>query len=97
MTRSAAAASSRYMVHMDRSYRSVPLGEGAARHRVVYKDEVETQPGSHDAMRRRAAMLTEFATQPALWACGPILYEKMVHRHDGACWIIELEAEEGRR
>lgn len=81
---------------MERDYRKISIGEGAFRHRVVLRDNVETQPQTQAADRRRASLLREFTDQSSLWACGPINYDKMTMRHDGQRWIIELESEEGR-
>lgn len=78
---------------MERRVRTIPMGEGAVRYRVTILDD-PSAPGSREEWLWRARFLQEFAAQPALWECGTQQFTKMVMKHDGTRWIIELEAEE---
>lgn len=65
--------------------------EGEVRYRARILD-VDSAPGTEEALRRQFQFLNEVASQPAVLACGVTMFHKMSMFHDGLRWVIELEA-----
>lgn len=82
---------------MQRQFTELPLPEGLYRYRITYTDEVECEPATTLSRSRQDAMLADFVGNYDLRRCGPVPFQKMRMFHDGARWVIEIEAEEVRR
>jgi len=69
----------------------VAIGD-EVRHRVVLTDD----PSSGPSIVRRQYQFLEELIGPGMAQgflhCGPVPFQKMVMYHDGAAWIVELEA-----
>jgi hypothetical protein len=80
---------------MTKTYTKTPLGGTAVRHRVILRDD----PSSGDEIpMRQHAFLQEWVTNgvfTGMFRCGPIPFQKLSMRHDGAAWVIDMEAVEG--
>lgn len=67
------------------------LGGGQARFLQKYESE-NCEPGTIQARMEQISMLRTLADTPELHLCGLYPYQKFSMRHNGDCWIIELEA-----
>lgn len=76
---------------MKRMQTKVPVSRTENRYRVI----IESDPcslGSLSSSLLQAELLFSMARDPMLRACGPVPFQTAKWRHDGAKWIIELEA-----
>ena len=69
-----------------------PVSPGVVRYRIVLQDEVETDPGTHDAMVRQYEVIRTIHETPHLLACGFQPWDKLSIWHDGVRWTVEVEA-----
>jgi hypothetical protein len=60
--------------------------------RVRIEDDLFTIPGTAEYRFQQFDMLRTIAEQPQVAACGPLDFQTMKMFHDGAKWVIELEA-----
>lgn len=69
----------------------VPVSRNEYRYRVV----LESDPcvmGTQDCFRLQMELLASMAKDAMLVICGSVPFQTMKMRHDGAKWIVELEA-----
>jgi hypothetical protein len=69
----------------------VPIGRTEFRYRVV----IESDPcmaGTFNSFFLQSEILRSLGTDPMLGMCGPVPWQTMKMRHDGAHWVVELEA-----
>lgn len=76
---------------MKRTQTKVPYGPTESRFRVVIESD-PCPPRTLESRRFQFELLSQMAADPMLTACGPAMFETMKWRHNGACWIVELEA-----
>ncbi len=79
---------------MTRDVKTVPIGGGGTRWRVVITDEPST-----GAMirQRQVAFLQALANDGAFTGmlhCGPRPFESFRMHHTGRAWVVEMEAED---
>lgn len=76
---------------MKRIQTKVPVGRTEFRYRVVLESD-PCMMGTQECRRLQLELLYNMATDPMLATCGPVMFQTGKWRHDGAKWVVELEA-----
>jgi hypothetical protein len=69
----------------------VPVGRTEFRYRVVLESD-PCMMGTQDCFRLQMELLANMAKDAMLVMCGAVPFQTMKMRHDGARWVVELEA-----
>ncbi|WNM70280.1 hypothetical protein [Myxococcus phage Mx1] len=76
---------------MKRTYTKVPFSQEEVRHRVVVESD-ECIANTQHSRFIQFELLQGVASDPALTACGPSVFQTMKMYHDGSKWVVECEA-----
>ena len=77
---------------IQRQVKKTQIGPGRVRYRVLVTGE-ECPPHTHEARQHQHLFLNWLADNQTMLECGYSFFERLMIRHNGACWEAVAEAE----
>lgn len=76
---------------MKKSLFKTPLDQNRFKYRIVYESD-DAALGTSSYKNEQFGLLSSIVNNPGMLDCGHDPFEKLRMYHDGAKWIIEMEA-----
>lgn len=76
---------------MNRVVKSIPMGDGQTRWRLLLEDDFPASTGPDTDDERLMRFMRTIADQPALLQCGPVYPKSFFIQHSGIHWALTAD------